>query len=241
MMEMLLNNIEIIIALGIAIPVTVKAWNFVLRKKKLRKMAELLGLEFSVLPLDKQAESELAEMKDKAWAPWLQKLISLFAPWEMKGRFQGMPARVSRRFLVQRVYGRGTSHRERKDAFMRIEISFHENLGLGLQIFSENPFVRLGHDGFDDRRTELQSGNPELDSRLRINGISEERIVRLLSRTDLREALLQLFGMYSNAVVDDESVRVEEPGIMVNANDCRARLEALTRVASSIDRAIRFV
>jgi hypothetical protein len=49
-----------------------------------------------------------------------------------------------------------------------------------------------------------------------------------------------LFRKYSNSVVDDECVRMEEPKMALDVNDCRARLEALSHVASCIDRAIRF-
>ena len=241
----LLNRIELIIALLILTILSVKLWKFLQRKKKLKKMAEILNLNFSELPLDKGQEFDLSDMKNRKWAARLQKVFSLFAPWEITGTLRGLPVRISTRHRAYRVRRVGTSTStgkgKEKEVFMRMEICFVENLDLGLQIFSDNPFVKEGYDGYDDRRKDLQSGNPELDERVKILGISEQRITKLLGRTDLLEALLQLFKRYSNAVVDDESVRIEERGIIVDADDCRARLESLVSVASSMERAVRFV
>jgi hypothetical protein len=239
-MNILFNNIEIVIVIVVVLAVAIRLRSFLQRKKNLRNLAKHLGMEFSDLPLDEQSESELARMKDQGWVRWFQKFISLFSPWEIRGTFHGMPVRMSPRYLIQRVSGRGSGAGERKDTYMRIEVPFPENLDLGLQIYADNPFVKLGHDGNDDRRREIQSGMPELDNMVNINGISEERIVRILNRTDLLQALLQLYRKYSHAVVDDECVRIEEPQMVVDVNDCRARLEALSHVATCIERAIRF-
>lgn len=241
MMDFVFNNLGKIFVLFFVAIVAARLYGLFRRKDKLRKMAEQLELHFSERPLDEHAESQLASMKDRAWVPLFQKLISIFRPWEIKGRFRGMQAQIYTRYREEyRGRRRGFGSRV-KEAFMRTEICFSTNLDLGLQIFSENPFVRGGYDAHDDRRNEIQSGNQELDRKVTINGISEVRIVRLLARSDLLEALIHLFEEYSNAVVDDESVRLEERRFLLDADACRTRLEDLFQVASCIDRAIRFV
>jgi hypothetical protein len=240
-MDILFNHIGLIFILFFVTLGGVRLWAFFQRKNNLRKMAEQLGLHFSTRPLDKQAESELEGMKDRAWVAWFLKLMHLFDPWEINGKYQGMPVRMWTRYRESRRSRRSMEQVKGKEAFMRIEICFPENLDLGLQIFSENPFVKEGYDAYDDRRKGLQSGNKKLDEEVTINGISEERIIRLLRRTDILEPLLHLFGKYSNAVVDDESVRLEERRFILDDATCRARLKDLFEVASSIDRAIPFV
>lgn len=230
--------VEIVFYVTIVGIAAFKTKNFIQRKAKLRKTAELLGLEFSERSPEKELDSELSKLSDPVWRSRVKKLMLLFTPWEMKGTIQGMRVRVlPRNYLPEETQ----TARHRKVSYLRMEVCFQEKLGLGLQIYSENHSVKKGYDGGDSRAKEIQSGNEELDRKVKIKAVSEERVRKMLSRVDLQQAILNLFQLDAFAVVDDESVRTEERGLNVDPVKYRARLDSLVLVASSIDRAIRFV
>lgn len=211
------------------------------QKKELQRIAMMLGLEYSdgTSTFDSKMSDVLREsdaesktpnfLKNPANVSRLRKVFSFFALWEMKGRINGVPVRV----LEDRRSSGKNSQR-----FTRFETKFSKNLDLGLMIRSESFFSKIGQSLLNQK--DIQTGNAELDSQIKVRGQSEDRIRSLLNNPEIQQALLEAYRTHSSIVVNDEGVHLEFSGIVTDIEKYKSTLEALSRVCLPIERSLRF-
>lgn len=227
-----------------AIVLVVILWNLrtkLRQKKELQKTAMMLGLQysdstntfdskFSDVLRKANAESKTPNfLKNPANVSRLRKVFSFFALWEMNGRINGVPVRI----LEDRRSSGKNSQR-----FTRFEAKFSKSLDLGLMITSESFFSKIGQTFLNQK--DIQTGNAELDSRIKVRGQSEDRIRSLLSTPEIQQALVEAYRTDSSIVVNDAGVHLEFSGIVTDIEKYKSTLEALSRLCLPIERSLRF-
>ena len=152
------------------------------RRTKLVAMARALNLTYSD-PMGEIAPGGY-QAPGAAEPGFIKKLIAAFSnSWKMKGDYG------SRKVSIKAVV-RGSG--KNKTVYTNILVPFDKPLDLGLRIYTENFFSKIGKNVFQTQ--DIQIGDPAIDELVMIKGSSESEIKSLLAGTQARGRARAIHG-----------------------------------------------